>query len=90
MCCGIRSVLASAPYALSTRVQWVRSGCEGLLGMDASVPMVRAALEANFWFKKIGLELCVHFKNSESASTSIVELVGCCIYEGWKLLKKMK
>lgn len=52
--------------------------------------MLRAALEAKFWFKRIGLELCVHFKNSESASTSIVKLVGCCMYEGWKLLKKMK
>ena len=29
--------------------------------MDTGVPKVRPALEANFSFKKIGLELCVHF-----------------------------
>lgn len=77
---GTRSVLASLPCALSARVQWVRTGCKGLLGVDTSVPTVRAALEANIWFKKSGLELCVHFYIGESASTSTVRLVGCCMY----------
>lgn len=77
---GSRSLLASAPWALRARVQGVRTGCKGLLGVDTSVLTVRPALEANFWLEKIGLELCVHFKISESASASIVKLVGCCMY----------
>lgn len=75
-------MLASAPCALSARVQWLRTGCKGLLEVHISAPTVKAALETNFWFKKIGLKLRVHFYNSESASTSIVKLVGCCMYEG--------
>lgn len=84
-------MLASALCALSARTQWVRSACKGLLGVNTSILTVRAALKADFWIKKIALELRTHFLNSESASTSIVKLVGCCMYEGWKpLLKKMK
>lgn len=50
---GSRSLLASAPWALRARVQWVRTGCKGLLGVETSVLTVRPALEANFWLKKL-------------------------------------